>query len=185
MNNYFNFKLPNFISEYGSDWQDFVDIMEEYCDELYLKTEQLYKIIDINKMIDRNIINNLILYRIYYDSSYTPAMRRTAFRSVVTESTNKGLRLVYHNICLSITGLAPDFYLGLDLVHRWNTTRRWNFSRWPATGTDKYFQIYIDVKTIDNTELDNIANMIRQDQYSPIFYRVYLVDSSFTVLRSI
>jgi|GEM_PF-7103829 len=42
MNNYFDYKIPTFLLENGSDWKYFKDIMEEYVDTLFAKVMEMY-----------------------------------------------------------------------------------------------------------------------------------------------
>jgi sugar lactone lactonase YvrE len=55
--------------------------------------------------------------------------------------------------------------------------------RWEKTGSR--FDIYIDCKTTDSNNLDTIQDLYRLDFLQPAFYQIYLIDSSWNILRTI
>lgn len=191
MNEYFNFRLPDFNALHGNDWQDFLDIEEDYVDDLYDKTYELYYLNDINRMSNRVVNINLDVLGVAYEPSDSPDTKRIKLRNLANESVNKGMDVVYLDIAEAIVGIRGTIKGGQDIgvyrwgVSRWKGTPTWQsyYIRWTIGGNQ--FIIYIDVKTLDNGELDQIQSLFQHEYLLPAFYQIYLIDSSFNVLRTI
>ena len=86
-----------------------------------------------------------------------------------------------------VTGITGILYAGTDYVNRWDVSR-WqdttpaiDLIRWPSD--NPHFVIYFDVKTLDNGELDQIVDLLRDASVLPAFYQILLIDSDFNILR--
>ena len=55
--------------------------------------------------------------------------------------------------------------------------------RW--TGINSPFYVFIDVKTTDSDLLDEIVSIYREGYLLPAFYKIYLIDSDFNILRTV
>ena len=189
-NNYFNFTLPFFSTQYGTDWEDFSTIINDNVDNIMKKTYQLYWLNDINSFTTR--VSELVLdsLGIEYSSTDTLLTKKIKIRTFVTKYANKGLADTYLDIGEDIVGTSGTIYTSLSTLN-W----LWGTSRWGSTGdtnndsikwcNQPRFYIYIDVDTTDNDELDQIQLIMEQDSLLPAFYRIFLIDSSFTILRII
>ena len=191
MNDYFNFYLPDFQSNYGEDWDDFKTIVDDNVDYVMNKTYQLYWMNDITRTNIRAIELTMRALGIKIDPMDTLRTRKYNVRKFNASFRDKALDTLYLDYAEALVGTRGNIYSGYTLG-----TFVWNTSIWPVAGEPdetnfiwatevSRFQIYIDVKTTDDTLLDEIVVMYRQDHLLPAFYQIYLVDSSFNILRTV
>ena len=188
-NLFFNFELPEFMEKYGEDWDNFTDEMETQWDHTFQKTWELYHLMDINKVSARVLQFHLDAGGVTFSETDTVALKKYKLRTWVTRHKKKGLDEVYLDLAEEVTGITGVLYSGIDFVFRWGVNR-WKGStlsvdlfRW--SGPNPQFQIYFDVKTVDAGELDQIENLLLEDTMLPAFYQIFLIDSSFNILRTI
>lgn len=214
-NNFFNFTLPEFQKKYGSDWTSFKTIIDSEIDTLFQKTWSLYEINDINKMSARVVQYWLDLYKIPYDDTDSVLTKKLRLRSFVAKQRNKAMEDIYLDIGESVVGLRGELFAGTDVgVWRWGHNRwagdidvelmkwdtvagRWSAWRWYSTRTARLatylrwsqdnpqFVVYFYVKTLDSDKLDQIVSILRDKNLKPAFYKIYLCDESFNILRTI
>ena len=191
MNNFFNFEIPYFNEKYGTDWDDFNTIVEDNTDYYFEKIWQLYWLNDPNYYSTRVVEKVLDSLGVPYGPTDTLEMKKLSVRKFLTNFRDKGLDSVYLDIQEAVVGTRGVIYTGLDAG-----VTRWNISRWAVKGNVGFwarkwstpitkFYIYIDCKTLDNTELDTIMYAYRQDFILPAFYQIYLTDSSLNILRTV
>jgi hypothetical protein len=191
MNNYFNFEIPYLNSQFGTDWDDFITIIDDNTDYFYSKIEQLYWLKDITRMPLMAMELALKLRNISHLSDEVMASKKLKLRKFNTTSKNKGTSDVYLDFQEALVGTRGVVYNGFILG-----SIAWGVSAWAISGspesTDRIwatpatgFDIYVDVKTTDTDILDQITEIYRQKFLLPAFYQVYLVDSSFNILRTV
>lgn len=191
-NNFFNFKLPEFYEKYGSDWSDFITTMDDNTDHVFDKVWQLYWLNDINLWTEKVTEHYLDTYKIDYDSSDTFQSKKSKFKTGVTKFKDKALASIYIEAAQDITGIAGDLYSGYS-SSSWVWSESFIGDSSTAIQTDEImfgggtaqFRIYFDVKTTDSGELDLIQDMLEDEVLRPAFYDMYLIDSSFNILRTI
>jgi hypothetical protein len=191
MNNYFNFKIPFFNYQFGSDWGSFNSIVDDNVDYLMQKTEDLYKIKDITMMPILATELSLNLRKIETNPEESIALKKLKLRKFSTNFKEKGTSKIYLDYAENIVGARGKLYNAYGLGGT-----RWGFSIWPNVGSpdpnDRVwatvtvaYQIYVDVKTTDPELLDAIVDVYRQSFLMPAFYKIFLVDSEFNILRSV
>jgi hypothetical protein len=196
MNNFYNINIPLFMDRYGTDWDDFKTVTGDNTDHLMNKTYQLYWLADPNYFTIRVAEEVSKTLDLYYDASTTLATMKYNIRKFLTTYANKGLADTYLDIQENIVGVRGVIYTGSDIGWQNHTTIVNNSNRWGSTsgtfpGAFKWsvappqFFIYIDVKTTNSTLLDQIQEEYRRDEMLPAFYQIYLIDSSFNLLRTI
>lgn len=188
-NNFFNFNLPAIIEKYSDDWDDFKTEMQENFDYYFALVWNLYTLRSINKMTSRLVQRFMDLRQISYTDSDTLSEKKYKIRHHVSKLADKGLADVYLDAAEDIVGTRGVLYNGVNLF--W----RWNYSVWPDSGDNVLyikwpnenpaFTIFFDVKTSDSDTLDQLVDLLREDSMLPGFYKMYLVDSTFTILRVI
>ncbi|MFW9871943.1 MAG: hypothetical protein ACFFG0_02500 [Candidatus Thorarchaeota archaeon] len=191
MNNYFNFTIPKFNSEYGEDWGDFNDITEDQVDYAIQKIIDLYKLNDITMtpLIATEYIMKLLGIEIYSTDSL--AIKKYKIRKYNTNAKAKATLDLYLDYAENIVGTRGEIYNGyyygafIQDESSWPDTSNPTSEDWVWAGFEDRFYIYIDVKTTDSGELDEIQDLYQQDHLLPAFYQVYLIDSSFNILRTI
>lgn len=193
MNNFYNINLPEFQTKYGRDWSSFKTITDDFNDYLFLKTWQLYLLGNVSTMPVEGL--ELILTRlgIGFDSSDTVSTKRTKLRYFVGQQKNKGLGVIYLDLAENVVGTRGAIYPGTIFgVWRWGKSR-WratsggvsgDFIRWKSSAGAQ-FEMYIDVKTTDSDLLDQIVLLYSQKGVRPAFYRIYLIDEDYNILRTI
>lgn len=195
-NNYFNFKIPFFNTEYGVDWTNLQTIVNDNVDYLMGKTYQLYWLDDPNyysTRVTEKVSDSLFLL---YNHITETSVKKFNIRKFLTTFANKGLKDTYLDIQENIVGIRGDVYARSVIGWKHHTTTTDNPNRWGSTGSTfagafrwsvapPQFEILIDVMTLDNGLLDQIEEQYRRPELLPAFYTIYLVDSSFTFLRRI
>lgn len=190
-NEYFNIEIPEFNQKYGTDWTSFETITDDNVDYLIGKTIDLYKLIDITRMSSKVVELWLNTLKIYYDDTDTLATKKLKLRYYNSQYSNKSLDEIYLDLAEGIVGTRGDIYSGFDLgAFIWDSSAWYDGSgyedtdiRWTSLGSQ--FEIYIDVKTVVSAELDQIELLYSQPSMKPAFYLVYLIDSSFNILRTV
>ena len=192
MNNFFNFQTPYFNQQFGSDWDDFNDITEENVDYIMDKTWQLYWLRRIDTMPVMALEQALRLRAIEVDATDSIALKKYKLRKFNTSFKEKGTADFYLDYQEEIVGTRGAIYSGLYFgASIWGSSS-WAISGGTPSGTELVwattyspFHIFIDVKTTDSTLLDELVAVYSQTFLRPAFYQIYLVDSTFTILRSI
>jgi len=180
-NNWFNFKLPEFYEKYGSDWDDFSDIIEDNTDYAFLKTWQLYHIIDITRMPLRVTEWWLDLLRIGYDEDDTLTTKKAKLRFFANKYANKGLAEIYIDVAREVSGVDGSFRLPSGDAWTWGSARP---AHWSGS-IDSRHMVWFEPGTSDSDELDAIQALFQSKEMRPAFYKMYLVDSGDTILREI
>jgi hypothetical protein len=189
MNNFFNFKIPDF--KYGIDWDDFETIVEDNVDNLFESIWQLYWLNDPDYMSLQAVEKALKALKISFYTTDTLQLKKLRLRKFLTTFSNKASSDIYLDYAESIVGIRGVIYTGYTMgVWRWGISRRSDVSsiipesiRWTSSLTK--FNIYIDVKTTDSDLLDVIVELYRLPYLYPAFYKIYLIDSNFTILRTV
>ena len=192
MNNFFNFQTPYFNQQFGSDWDDFNDITEENVDYVMNKTWQLYWLRRIDTMPVMALEQALRLRAIEVDATDSIALKKYKLRKFDTSFKEKGTADFYLDYQEEIVGTRGAIYSGLYFgASIWGSSS-WAISGGTPSGTELVwattyspFHIFIDVKTTDSALLDELVAVYSQTFLRPAFYQIYLVDSTFTILRSI
>ena len=191
MNNWFNFQKPYFNELYGSDWDSFDTIVEDNVDYLYQQNWRLYWLRDITLMRPQPLESALRLRGIKYDETTSTKIKKRNLRKFNTANKEKGMEDFYLDYQESVVGTRGAIYSGYELG-----SFVWDSSCWPISGTpescdwvwtttDAIFDIYIDCKTTNSDLLDELVEIYRQDFLLPAFYQIYLIDSDFTILRTV
>lgn len=195
-NKFFNFSIPKFNQNYGSDWSGFTTIINDNVDNLFLKIWQIYHLIDIDRMSATVLEYWISLKGIISNDDDTVPIKKAKLRQWLTKHRDKGLAVIYEERCSSVTGLTPTIYNGADFVWRWPDNAQTMGSRWQGSGDPELdyirwpddnpqFSILIDVKTLVAAELDEIVALLRERPVLPAFYKIYLIDSDFNILRTV
>ncbi len=208
MNNFFNFKIAEFNERYGTDWEDFKLIIDDYTDYHFQKIWELYHLDDINRMSE-GIVNQLLKFmEISYSRVESLAEKKLKLRKNISRNKEKGFASQYLEELTGLVGAGAKIYSGYDLgAWRWmsaekNTPHvpgaRWvdpeefdqegdlDFIRFPTE--KEHFKIYFDVKTIDDSQLDLIVQKLRASALMPAFYNIYLIsiaDGRINILKEI
>jgi len=191
MNHWFNFNLPYFNEQFGTDWDDFVAIIDDNVDYVMGKTYDLYKLRDISMMPLMATEMALKLRNIDTEPDELLSVKKSKLRRFNTDFKSKGMQdtyLNYQELVAGIRGVIYNGYVFGNFV--------WDTSHWPVTGApdgydivwatgDAKFDIYIDCKTLNSDELDEIVMIFQQSFLLPAFYNIYLIDSSFNILRTV
>lgn len=181
-NNYFNFKIPKFQADYGTDWEDFVEYMDFEVDHIFERTFALYMLTVIDKMPNSvvNILINLLgINTSVLDSAATRRGRLRAYGSVYT---NKGLAEHYLDLCETVTGVYGWIKRGDQLsgaTQKWGTAT-WDESKWGGEGI--IFTVYIYAGTSSTAEEDAVFALLRDRSIKPAFYVMFLVDVSENII---
>lgn len=183
MNNWFNFHIPYFYETYGSDWVSFRSIIDYEVDYLFNKIHTLYSLNDINKMSDTVITKWLVLMGIKYSVGESTTVKRIRLRTFISRYINKGLADVYLDVAEGITGIRGAIYSGISAGAWFWSTNKWGAQKW-GTSVGMY-NVYFDVKTTDSTELDEIVILLQDPTLLPAFYKMYLIDSAWNILRTV
>jgi hypothetical protein len=191
MNNFFNFEIPYFNEQFGSDWSSFTTIVNDSVDYTMNKTWDLYKLRDISMMPVMATDIAIQLRGIETDAGEALAVKKAKIRNFNKDFKSKGMQATYLDYQELIVGTRGVVYNGYIFG-----TFVWGMSAWPISGspegTDRIwstdqtrFDIYIDCKTTDSGLLDEIVAIYRQSFLLPAFYTIYLIDSSFNILRTV
>ena len=190
-NLYFNYEIPYFNYAQGVDWDKYKDIIGENTDFIFGKTFDLYKLDEVNYYDSKVVEIKMQALGIDYSITDSLAVKKTKIRTFLSKYRNKGLAKVYEDLAESVTGSVPDIYSGIIVGNY-----IWSISAW-GTITDydsvvmswgdalNRFNIYIDVKTIDSALLDIIVVLYQEPPILPAFYKIYLIDSDFKILRGV
>src|SRR4030043_1508607 len=102
MNNFFNFTIPYFCSEYGADWDGFNTIVEDNTDYLFEKIWDFYKLNDPNFFSTR--VAELVLQslKIPFTELDTLQTKKQYIRKFLTNFKNKGSADIYLDVQESI-----------------------------------------------------------------------------------
>jgi len=190
MNKFFNVKYPEFLEKYGKDWDSFKTILNEAVDHYFKKAWDIYYFNNVNTISERAIEQVLRLLKIEFNSADTYLTKKIKLRFFVSQYKKKGLAEIYLDLQEKVVGTRGFITSGQSLgVWRWGYSK-WHGSaidatdmRWSLAGSQ--FEIYINCQTADSTLLDQIVALYRQKSVNPAFYRIYLVDDSFVILRTI
>ncbi|TGN20818.1 hypothetical protein [Leptospira idonii] len=190
MNHFFNIKFPEFIEKYGKDWTQFQTILNEYVDFYFKKVWELYQFNNVNTINEKAIDWILKALKIEYTGNDNLKTKKIKLRYFISQYRKKGLAEIYLNLQEAVVGERGSIVSGQSLgVWRWGFSR-WHGStiqasdiRWSLAGSQ--FEIYINCKTTENSLLDEIVLLYRQSSILPAFYKIYLVDDSYNILRTV
>jgi len=191
MNNFWNFEIPYFNQQMGSDWVPFKTIVDNNVDYMMSKTWDLYKLRDISMMPVIATDISISLRGIETEAGEAISIKKAKLRSFNKDFKSKGMKDTYLDYQELIVGIRGEIYNGYIFG-----TFVWGISAWAIAGapesTDRIwstdqtkFNIYVDCKTTDSGLLDQIESVFRQSFLLPAFYTIYLVDSSFNILRTV
>jgi len=190
MNKFYNIKYPEFIEKYGSDWTAFKTNINSWIDDSISKIFKIRREENINTASNRAIELKLRTRGIAIDPLDSLLDKKIKLRQFVRKYQDKGLQATYLDPIEEIVGIRGVIYSGRKIK-----TWKWNTSKWQKQSSTSAndimwsisapsFTIYIDVKTTNATLLDQIERLIR-NELLPAYYEIYLIDSSFNVLRVI
>ena len=191
MNKFYNIRYPEFINKYGEDWSGFKSIVDRAVDIIIEAIFQIRNEHNINTMSERVVDIHMRVRGITIDSSDTLLDKKIKLRTFVSKHQKKGLDVIYLDIAEEIVGTRGVIYLESAVGGR-----IWGQSVWPdplsaqpnemSWTSDGYlFRVYIDVKTLDNGELDNIKRLYLDPTVRPSYYKIFLIDSDFNILRTV
>lgn len=186
MNNYFTYNIPDFQDKNGSDWTDFKDILEDWTDFLISKVIQMYWFRQPDKIPLIALEKSLKLRNIKFNSSDSINLKRFKYRNFNTSFKRKALADIYLDIAEAITGIRGSISYSTEGLE-WGT---WAWSpgeanEWGGITSNSVYNIYFNVKTTDEAELDLIYNTLMDKTYRPAFYQIILIDDDQNVLRVI
>jgi hypothetical protein len=190
-NNFWNFEIPYFNEQFGTDWSSFTTIVDTNIDTMFDKTFELYWLKDITRMPAMAVDYAIRLRGIETDPSETIAMKKSKLRNFNKDFKSKGMQdtyLDYQEIIVGVRGEVYNGYIFGSFV--------WDTSCWPISGSPEStdyiwstigtkFDIYMDCKTTDSGLLDEMVAIFRQSFLLPAFYQIYLTDSSYNILRTV
>lgn len=175
MNNYFNYQIPEFNENYGSDWIPFREIINENTDYLFKRIYKLYGLDDIDRMPLQAVRVLLDLLKIDYENLPTNLLK-VKLRIFPTVYAKKGTIEMYREIIESVTGIEPEVS-NAYLVHGWRWgTARMNNIRISEDGI--LFQILIKTFTAEPAIINDLKQLLRDKSTLPAFYTIYLIDSN-------
>ena len=191
MNNYFNFEIPFFNSQFGQDWDSFNTIVESNNDYLFNKTYDLYKLRDINRMPILALDIALDLRNIETDATEALNIKKQKLRWFNKDFKSKSMKDTYLDYQETVVGTRGEIYNGYVFG-----TSVWGLSSWSISGapedtdriwssTDTKFDIYINTKTTDSGLLDELVEIYRESYLKPAFYNLFLIDDDFNILRTV
>jgi len=191
MNNFWNFEIPYFNEQMGSDWSPFKTVVDDNVDYMMNKTWDLYKLKDISMMPIRATEIAISLRGIEVDPGESVVVKKAKLRSFNKDFKAKGMQDTYLDYQEIIVGTRGNIYNGYILG-----TAVWGISAWNTSGTseatdriwsttDTKFIIYIDAKTTDSSLLDELVMTLRGKSLLPAFYQIYITDSDFNILRTV
>ncbi|MCP4648825.1 MAG: hypothetical protein GY853_01915 [PVC group bacterium] len=183
-NNYYNFTIPSFNSSSGTDWDSFQTIVDDNTDYIMNKTYRLYWLKAISKMPIRALERALKLRKIKFTTSDATSVKRFKLRSFVSSFANKGLADTYIDLAFSITGIRGTLSISVD-GWTWGESA-WapgEDSRWGGIGVASIYNVYFNVKTTDEGELDLIEALLLEKTNRPAFYQIILIDDDQNILR--
>jgi hypothetical protein len=184
MNNYFDYKIPTFLLENGSDWKYFKDIMEEYVDTLFAKVMEMYWFRQPDKIPLIALEKSLNLRNIKFNASDSVNLKRFRYRNFNTSFKGKALVDMYLDLAEAITGVRGIIgYSTEGLV--WGT---WAWSpgeknEWGGITSASVYNIYFNIKTTDPAEIELVYNALMEKTYRPAFYQLILIDDDQNILR--
>jgi hypothetical protein len=191
MNNYFNFKIPEFNEKFGEDWGAFKAIIDDNVDYIINKTIDLYRLRDISVMPIMAVEASLRTKGIRFNSTDTTQMKKLRLRKFNTTHKSKATASFYLDIAEALVGTRGVVYNGYVYGTFIHDTSIWpdpdspTDKDWVWSTSENKFQMYIDVKTTNNDLLDTILSIYRQPDMLSAFYVVFLIDSTFNILRSV
>lgn len=175
-NYYYNFELPEFMKKYGTDWEDFLDIMEDTIDHLFEKAYTLYNLNEINRMSDRIVRIWIDVLNVIYTDADSAVTKRKRLRSFAQKYVNKGLSVLYEAEIEDVTGITPTFTSGLNVGSmRWGT-RVWGTQLW--AGVPPYYVIIIDIGTSQPDLVTEVEDRLNEKTLKPAFYQLIIINES-------
>jgi hypothetical protein len=188
-NNYFNFNIPEFNSQNGSDWTAFQTIINEWVDYYFAKTYQLYWLRKPDRLNTQAIEIALQLRGIKYTSTDTVKTKRFKLRHFNTSYMNKGLMDTYLDLAENITGIrgtigySTEGWIWDD--SKWTEGESPTDAKWGGIASDSIYNIFFNIKTTNEDEIDAIETLIREKTNRPAFYQIFLIDDEQNTLRTI
>jgi len=194
-NKIYNFFLPRFQEKFGKDWQGFTDILQDNYDHYLGKVLSLYHLLDLNRSPDNAVQRLSTSMDVPLADGDPPDTVRKKQRAYFAKYADKGLPAIYIAEANEVTG-GPDgeFRAGANIGWIWGTSH-WAESpssgdveeiQWAQTqATAHQFVVFFDAKTVDSGELDDIQARFRRPDLRPAWHKIFIVDSSDTILREI
>jgi hypothetical protein len=125
----------------------------------------------------------LRLRGVKFDTGDTISVKRYKLRSFVKNFTRKGLADTYLDIAESVTGIRGSIgYSTSGWV--WDESD-WETGEWGGIASSSIYNIFFNVKTSDETELDRIESLLREKSNRPAFYQLILINDDQNILRTI
>jgi hypothetical protein len=194
MNNYFNFIIPEFNQRYGVDWEDFTEIIDYEVDNVMNKTYQLYWLREVDKMPLLALELSMKLRGITVFSDETIQQKRLRVRSFNTDFKRKATEDIYLDYAEEIFGERGDTYPGYLI-----SNRVWGTSHWPIpsspdsddmiwSGLSSHFTVYVMPKpsgTASDADLDELVATYQEPFLLPAFYKIFLIDNNYQIVRSV
>jgi hypothetical protein len=185
-NNYFNYTIPTFNLESGQDWQDYKDIIDDWVDHYISKIIQLYNFRQPDKIPLIALELSLKLRGIKINTADPVNVKRFKYRNFNTSFKGKALGDIYLDIAESVTGIRGSITYSTEGLE-WGT---WEWSpggdnEWGGLNASSIYNIFFNVKTTDEAELDIIYDLLMNRTYRPAFYQLILIDDDQNVLRVI
>jgi len=183
MNNYFNFKIPDFQQKYGEDWNDFLSVVDDNVDNIINKTIQLYWLKDPSRMTLLALEASLDLRGITYTTNDSTATKKFKLRQFNPTFRDKGLADPYLDLAENITGVRGSLsYYNLYSV--WDGSGvLWDgdSTRWDGDG-EGIFVILFNIKTTDPDQINTILTLLKEKTMKPAFYYLILIDDDYNTL---
>ena len=189
----FKFKIPRFFDKFGTDWDDFVEVIGEHFDHFIGKAWALYDLRDFGRAVQRAIDRWIDTMDIPIRSVDDDDARRGRVADYVARFKDKALPKIYIDTAEEISGQTGEFRDASANGWTWgdvwvgdppandNTETIW--SDIPA-GLEK-FVVNFDAKTTDPGELDAIQAEFLREFLVPTHHRINIVDASDNILRKV
>jgi hypothetical protein len=185
-NNYFNFSIPQFNLDNGEDWDDFKDLIDDWVDHFIQKIMRLYWFRHPDKIPLIALEKSLRLRKINFNATDPVSLKRFKYRNFNPSFKGKAMSDMYLDIAEAITGIRGTIGYSTDgLVWGEWAWADGESNEWGGINEDSVYNIFFNVKTTDENELDLIYNALMDKTYRPAFYQLYLIDDDENILRVI
>lgn len=185
-NNYFNFYIPDFNLKYGEDWDDYKEIIDDWVDNFIAKIIQLYWFRCPDKIPLIALELSLRLRKIKFSATDPVNLKRFKYRNFNPSFKGKALSDMYLDIAEAITGIRGSINYSTEGLEwgdwAWATGED---NEWGGINAASVYNIFFNVKTTDEAELDLIYNALMDATYRPAFYQLILIDDDQNVLRAV
>jgi len=192
MNEFFNFKIPDYNLRYGLDWGNFKSIVGDNVDYVFKKIFECYHLKDLNKMPLSIIERFLKQYKIDFYPTDTTETKITKLRFYFQSQKRKTLQDFYLDLIENIVGVRGIIYSGEEIsgAFEWDTSAWYDDEAidpdsitWGSESSK--FLIFINVKTIDEELINQILSVLRAENILPAFYKIFLIDDAKTIIAEV